>query len=117
MRKLLCAVPVLLFVVCLALPAWGEPPAPAVPLPVAGALCPVSSLPGSASLQDLIPAPKLKTVTCGDCSGVCTGLSPGADCTTEENEPGYCLGFFVGTTRVNCPGTQFAQCSCTPYIN
>ncbi|HEX4966110.1 MAG TPA: hypothetical protein VF173_35195 [Thermoanaerobaculia bacterium] len=117
MRKALCAVPVLLSLICLTLPAWGETPAaPVATLLVAGARCPVSSLPGSASLQDVIPAPELKTVTCGNCSGVCTGLSPGAACTTENNEAGFCLGFFVGTTRVNCPGTQFAKCECTPFI-
>jgi len=117
MRKTLCAVPVLLCLICLALPAWGEAPAaPASPSPVAGALCPAASLPGSASLQDLIPAPVLKTVTCGDCSGSCTWLSPGATCTTANNEAGFCLGFYVGTNRVNCPGTQFAKCTCTAYI-
>ena len=117
MRKMLCAVPVLSFLVLLALPAWGETPAsPAAPLPVAGALCPVSSLPGSASLPDLIPTPVFKADTCGSCSGSCSWLSPGADCTTEYNEPGFCLGFYVGTNRVNCPGTQFAKCACTAYV-
>src|SRR4051812_17576747 len=118
MRKLLCAVPVLSFLVFLALPAWGEEThaAPAAPSAVVGALCPVSSLPGSVSLPDVIPAPLLAVMTCGPCSSTCTALSPGAACLTEQNEAGLCFGFYVGSSPQYCPGTHLIKCVCNAFV-
>jgi hypothetical protein len=115
MRKTLCAVPVLMSLLCLALPAWGKTPiAPPVPSLLAGALCPASSTPGSASLPDVIPAPVFKTGRCGNCSGTCSGLNPGNSCPTENGQ-GQCFGLQVGSDILYCPGTTLYQCVCFSF--
>jgi hypothetical protein len=121
MRKTLCAVPVLMMLLCLALPVWGESPsAPPVPSPLAGAR-PVSSTSGSVVLPDVIPVPVFKTLRCngsgqcGGCSGSCAGLDPGCSCLAENGQAGQCFGLQVGSDIPYCPRTTKYQCACSTF--
>jgi hypothetical protein len=114
MRKALYAVPVLLCLLGLALPVWGE--TPSVPSSPARGFCPAAASSGLASLPDLIPAPELRTGTCGACMD-CFGSSPEDPCTTSNGEPGVCFGLKVGNTILYCPNTQLYRCVCLAISN
>jgi hypothetical protein len=114
MREKLSAIPVLLCLLGLALPAWGEiPSAPVVSLPLAGPLCPVSSTPGSAALPAFIPAPKFKSLYFCGCGAdaSCLNRHPGDSC---NGQPGFCAGLQDGNTVLGCPGEPETsiQCQC-----
>ena len=105
MRKTLCAVPILMMLLCLALPAWGETPAaPVVPWLQSRDHCLASATPGSTTLPGVIPPPEFKTVVCGGCSdSVCRNHPPGYPCTASTGEPGTCTGFQDGNDYEYCP--------------
>ena len=115
MRKSLYAFPVLLGLLGLVLPVWGETPAaPAVPSPLAGSSCLAAASSGIASLPDVVPAPELRTVTCGACLD-CFGSSPGGSCVDSSGSPGVCFGLRNGTNNLFCPGTHLYQCVCLSF--
>lgn len=111
MRKTLCAVPVLLSLLCFALPAWGETPAVSVlPSSLTGGLCLASSTPGSTGLPDAIPAPVFKTGTVCGCvmTDPCFGLHLGDFCNGGQ---GQCFGLRVGNDILYCQDGTY-QCAC-----
>jgi len=103
MRKAFRTVPVLLILLGLALPVWGEvQPAPAVS---SAAVC---SAP-AAALPWLAPPPLFRTTGCGTCSDTpCNGLPLGATCATS----GTCIGIFVGGHPRTCSDGSGYQCLC-----
>jgi hypothetical protein len=117
MRKVLSAIPILLCLLGLALPAWGESlGAPAAPSSPAGGFCSAAASSGLASLPDLIPSPELRTGTCGPCRD-CFGSSPNDSCIDSNGDLGTCFGLKEGNKPRLCPGTPLYECVCLAISN
>src|SRR5882724_846028 len=105
MRTTLRLVPVLLSLLCLALPVWGE--VPSTP-PSSGETCPSFA----AGLPALQPPPFLATTLgCGPCSDPgCYPGTPGVTPCDSPDGPGTCFGLAVGGHPLICGGGY--QCVC-----
>jgi hypothetical protein len=105
-RKTLSAVPVVLSLLGLAMPALGQ--APTVPVP-APKLCPAPA--SSPALPALQPPPFFKTTLCGFCSDPgCPGNPLGTPC--GPGLGGTCSGIFIKDHLQPCPGTTAPLCTC-----
>jgi len=105
-RKSLCAIPVILSLLGLAMPALGQPPS--VPVPAAN-LCPAPA--SSPALPNLQPPPFFKSTLCGFCSDPgCPSNPLGTPC--GPSLAGTCAGIVRNGLVQYCPGTSDIMCTC-----